>query len=129
MESKERLKDDFAEAEAKRKLLRELTPQALLDELRRRDGGAYGDHRIRMMDRDGDLRVVAPSARLSNGTVYINNVLVIERATKDSLGNKIWTMIGHRLVDNESYSRSDPSVSMPRDLFNAIFKLLSDSER
>lgn len=127
MESKERLQDDFAEAQSKRKLLKDMPTGLLLEELRSRD--IHDDVRIRLVSRDGKFRVVAPTARRANGTVYINNILVIEQSTKDSLGGKVWSQVGQRMVDNESYSRSDPSVTMPRDQHNAIHVLLADSER
>lgn len=48
------------------------------------------DHRIRMQA--GEYRVVAPQAQKPNkrGRVYINGVLIVEKRSKDSLGNEMW---------------------------------------
>ena len=56
------------------------------------------DIRIRSLSHDGKLRVVAPDARQSNGRVYVNDRLIIEAQTKDSLGNVGWRQVGDILV-------------------------------
>lgn len=92
MESKERLADDFAEADAKRKMLKELPTPILQRELHSRD--PYdNDVRIRMMSRDGQFRVVAPNARRGDSRVFHNGQLIIERAVKDSLGKPNWIKV------------------------------------
>lgn len=118
MESKERLEDDFKEAEQAQKLLGKLSTQQLLSELARRTD-VFGDYRIRSVSRDGKYRAVAPAVNLSRGTVYINNVIVIEAATQNALKETSWVAVGDRLTDKMSAD--------PREL--AIFRLLANSDR
>lgn len=105
------------------RLLRKVDVQSLLDELNTRD--VYGDVRIRQVSRDGQFRVVAPDARRNADRVYVNNVLVIEQSTKDSLGNSSWAPVGSRLLAGMAYSRSNPPD--PREA--AIFWLLANSNK
>lgn len=51
------------------------------------------DPRIRLVSSSGEYRVVAPHARDSGGSVYINGELVVERATHDGLGQKAWLRV------------------------------------
>lgn len=50
-----------------------------------------GDPRLRMTV--NDFRVVAPNAKRSNGRLFLNGALVIERAIVDSMGGRAWTLV------------------------------------
>ena len=80
------------------------------------------DIRIRMVSNDGRFRVVAPNARKAHGTVHVNDVLVIEELTKDSLGAPSWKQLGERLTKRTLSLGSD-------DQLQAIWKLLAGTER
>lgn len=74
---------------------------------------------VRIRRAVGNYRVVAPDAKNSGGTVYLNGALVIERRTKDALGDDIWVIV---------LSIARPKIDS-LDSERAIYQLLGDSDR
>lgn len=83
------------------------------------DNAQVQDVRVRL--ETSEYRVVAPNARTADGRVYVNGVLVIEKAGKNATGGQNWLEVG--TLKMQGHGRSEP----PSPLDVAIFNLLANN--